>query len=163
MRKYCFCLWAIALMACNSKPKQTTENTKIDKDQTTTVSKEPTTDTIAELQVESFDLPATLQGCSGVYASDSTQLQQGKYILVNNMKDTAYIKINGRLMPLVLQKKTTDNIIANEVYADQDIQVIVNTTEQKKLGEELTQYAGELIIRKSGQEIRMPVIGQVGC
>src|SRR5688500_10524155 len=114
MKKYCFCLWAIVTVACNNQPKPVTENTKIDKDQTTTVTKKPATDTIAELQVESFDLPPAIQGCSGVYASDSLELQQGKFILVSNLKDSAFVKVNGRLLPLVLQKKVSDDIMANE-------------------------------------------------
>ncbi len=163
MRKYCIGLWAVVMMACNSQPKQTTENTKIDRDQTTTVSQEPATDTIAELQVERFRLPPAISGCSALYASDSAGLLQGELILASNVKDTAYVKVNGQLQPLVLKEKVSDKTLLEETYIGPGITVQLKATQQEEQGEKVRLYKGEIIIQKGEQRIMMPVIGAVNC
>ena len=160
--KWIYILVAIAAFSCTDRPKQTTSNTE-NKRSVKVETTGPPADTIAELQIEAFDVPPDFRGCSGLFTTDTAQQEHQQYYFVTDLQQTAYIKVNGQLNQLTIKENKKDSQRINATYTASGIEVQLEATEKKRLGDEVWWYEGKLTVKKGSQQLTVPVSGAVGC
>jgi hypothetical protein len=128
------------------------------------------------LKLDWFDtIPSGPSGCSGLYTYDSVSLKREKYIIVTDLAQVAFIKINGNQVRLklvgdylltdygALTKKTYKTVFRGETY-----KVILDTKKAKgadKTWEESETWRdqGTVEIVKGKKRIKLKVHGVSGC
>lgn len=118
----------------------------------------------AQFAVQPFSrIPSEVDGCSGLFSSDSAAFRSSRYLFAGDLQTIAFIQMDGKMVQLARKasKLAEDKII--EAYEGGGYRVELDVTKQQVLGEELWRYAGELRIIRGGEMQRVPVTGQVGC
>lgn len=152
---------AVFLSACSGQSDTGKTNTLNTIDSNTANTSAATTD---EIFIQSFNqLPSLINNCSALFVKDSNVANQ--YVFATDLKGTAFIKINDRLMELKLVKQTNiDKYTVNELYVNDEVEVDLKI---KQLKEEDAgynwNYIGVLVVRKGSQRSAVNISGKLGC
>ena len=150
----------VVLAACNPHTQNTSDNTTVNS--TPAQTKEDST-AFSQLKVEPFVPPSAIEGCTGLYAGDSTGLMQQQYLFAASYSGTAFVKLNGQLQQLTLQDRNNNSSQIKEIYTANNLTVTITVTQQQRSGDEVWLYRGIMMIESNGAKIKMDVWGEVGC
>ena len=96
-------------------------------------------------------IPIAVKACSGLFISDTATEFSNNYIIATNLKGTAFIKLNNRLLEMKLIRQTNiDSTTIYELYSNEEIEVDLKMKHMNRLEEE-NKYNGVLIIRRNGK------------
>ena len=104
-----------------------------------------------------------IDGCSGLFKDTSATQGETEYTLATNLQSKAFVHINGKMIELQKSKANNSEGLINEEYEGGGYKVLLNVKEGSRLGDELFQYKGELIIRQNSKEKKINIVGEVGC
>jgi len=118
-----------------------------------------------EVLIQSFtQVPSIINNCSALFVTDSNSATP-EYVFVTDLKGTAFIKLNNRLMELRLIKQTNvDKYTVNELYVNDEVEIdlkIKQLKEQAATGE--WNYNGVLVVRRGGKRAVTSISGKLGC
>ena len=114
------------------------------------------------IKVETFtEYPSEIDGGSCAFYLNKGDKDKGWFFMVNNLCDTAYIKINGKME--VLKMKNT-SIESSVEYSNSSYTLTIIFSEQKDATDESNTLKGTIKVKNSkGETISFPFIGECGC
>ena len=118
------------------------------------------------LVISSFDtIPEEIQGCGCAFAADSLAYKSGRFIFADDIGDTAYMNINGKMVRLKGSKETSaDSTAVLAQYTADKIEVKLNVVHGRQIGEESTEETGTITVKQEdGQTITKSIYGECGC
>lgn len=148
------------LMGCQ-KEQKATEN----KENTIAESNTKATSKKA-IVLESFtEYPDEIDGCSCVFALDSTAYSQDKHIYVNDFAATAFVKIDGKLIRCEqISYESKDSVNSVVKYKAGNYRMTVNTKNNGDAGYEASSMTGSIKIEDDkGNTSEQPFYGICGC
>lgn len=119
-------------------------------------------DTRASVLPEVFrQIPKEIQGCSGLYATDSAALAQGQYLFASDLQRAGFIQWKGK--PVQVHQVANRQEGRDQTFrADSlEIQIIKGPSRQK--GDELWNVEGVLYFRHGTTVDSVRVVGEEGC
>ena len=109
-------------------------------------------------------MPSIINNCSALFVNDTTNEGTNEYYFVTDLKGTAFIKLNNRLMELKLVKQTNvDKYTVNELYANDEIEVDLKIKQLKEKNDSQWNYSGVLIVRRGSEREAINISGKIGC
>jgi len=108
-------------------------------------------------------IPKEIDGCTGLYTSDSISMKDKKYLIVTNLQDFAQIKIAGKRINLKLesQKQLSKNSYQS-IYIGSGYKVVLTTKTIKQI-DELSEEKGTLEISNKESKRTITIHGKSGC
>ena len=126
-----------------------------------------TTDTIrikSSPGLETFPMPAEVEGCSCYFSTDRANYENEKYVYVDDYGKSAYIKIDGTMIKIPMQEADLDpsNFTKNIENSNYKINL-----SGKKINEmdETMMFQGTMTVenKKTGERFSTPIYGECGC
>ena len=109
-------------------------------------------------------IPSVIDGCSGLYTYDATSLKKEKYIIVWDLQEIAFIKVQGKEIKLqTTDKKELPKSVYKATFKGGGYTVILTTKTVKKTGEESSLDNGTLEIIKGSDKLLIKIHGESGC
>ena len=109
-------------------------------------------------------IPRDIEGCTGLYTFDTTVFKKKAYIIETDLRQTAYIKINGKLIKLkLLNNKNLPGETYKSTYSGEGYTVILISKTVKQLDVDKSLDSGTLEIIKDKQKLKVKVHGISGC
>jgi hypothetical protein len=119
----------------------------------------------APIKLDYFkEIPSEIDGCSGSFTYDSIPLKNQKYVVVVDLQNLAFVRINGTIIRLTLSehKNITKNK-SKDSYQGGGYSVILTTTEGRRIGDELYLSSGTIEISNGKQKSIFKIHGEAGC
>lgn len=118
------------------------------------------------ITLESFsEYPEEIDGCSCIFSTDSILYSQNKYIYANDFANTAFVKINGKLLrfeEVSHEKKDSINTVAK--YKSGNYLMTVKVKNNGESGYESYSTSGSIEIKDNkGNTSKQPFYGICGC
>jgi hypothetical protein len=118
------------------------------------------------LTIDAFsNFPSEIDGCSCYFSNNSTEFKNGKYIYMNDLAQTSFLKINGVLTKFiqtdfkVVDKKTTFAKSKSNKY-----EMTIEVIHCKQSGYETSLQSGTIkLMDKNGNSIKRKFYGECGC
>lgn len=165
IRKH-FLLGLFSLITFHScKKEYTSDSISQTSDSTTTVSIEPAEpEAAAKLMLQSFPMPAEVEGCSCYFARNQKEYENEQYVYVDDYGNNAYIKLDGHMIKIPMEEGDFDPSNFSKVLEDSEYRISMSgkkTSEQ----DETMMFTGQLavLIKKENRTITTPVYGECGC
>jgi len=109
-------------------------------------------------------IPRDIEGCTGLFTFDITDLKKKAFIIETDLRQTAYIKMNGKLIKLkLLNNKTLPGETYKSTYTGEGYTVILISKTIRQIDVEKSLDSGTLEIIKDKQKIKVKVHGISGC
>ena len=109
-------------------------------------------------------IPTEIDGCSGLFTYDTTSLKKKRYIIVTDLQEFAFIKVNGKqIMLKQIQNKQLTKMTFKTIYKGDGYTIILTTTIGKKLDIEGSLEMGTLEILKESYKLLIKIHGESGC
>jgi hypothetical protein len=110
-------------------------------------------------------LPKGIERCSGVYTYDSVPLQNEKYIFVDDLRNLAFVNVNGNEIEL---KKIKDLVFPGgkkirTVYEGSGYKVILIVRQIAQTGVEAANLEGTLQVKFGHNNLEFKIHGRAGC
>ena len=153
---------AVFFAACtsNNNTSETSSLSSVDSNAAANNTQAVTTD---DIDIQTFTQLPYVSNCSALFVLDTTN-QQDQYVFVTDLKGTAFIKLNNRLMELKLVKQTNfDKYTVNELYINDEIEVDLKIKQLKETDDAGWNYQGVLVVRRGGKSNAINISGKVGC
>ena len=117
------------------------------------------------LKLDFFNkIPSAIDGCSGLFTYDTTSLKNKKYIIITDLQELAFIKVNGKqIMLKKIQNKQLTKMTFKTIYKGDGYTIILTTTTGKQLDIESSLDIGTLEILKESYKLLIKIHGQSGC
>lgn len=117
-----------------------------------------------KILIQAFrQLPSIINNCSALFVNDTTN-GETEYYFVTDLKGTAFIKLNNRLMELRLIKQTNiDKYTVNELYANDEVEVDLKIKQLKENSLAQWNYNGVLVVRRGNEREALNISGKLGC
>lgn len=115
--------------------------------------------------VENFtEFPDEIDGCACYYARTKDNLYRGNYVYTDNHSDLAFMKINGRMEPFMLLKKTeVSSKHWIKVFSNSSYTITVDSEQNWQVDQVWHQNATITVKNKKGQELVEYMYGECGC
>jgi|GEM_PF-1194358 len=158
MEKWC-CIAALFILSCHNP-----NNTSVDKKQgretlPKAISKNKEAGiTIGTIKIEE----TTIDGCSGLFSAVSKEVRSSYHFIIN-LQSKAFIHLDGKKVELVRVQSNNQDGVINEVYEGAGYTISIKLHETQELGDELSQYKGQLFIKRNSLQETLNIIGEVGC
>ena len=161
--KWIFVCLVLLFTACNSNDNSSEKSSLNSLDSNT--ANNTATINADKIVVQSFaQIPSIINGCSGLFVTDTINEKAREYYFVSNLKGVAFMKLNNRLMELKLVKQTNvDKYTINELYVNDEVEVDLKI---KQLGEGTDanwDYNGVLIVTRGLDREAITIFGKLGC
>ncbi len=153
----------ISLHSC--KKEYTNDSISQTSDSTTTVSIEPAEpEMAAKTMLQTFAMPAEVEGCSCYFAINQEDYENEQYVYVDDYGNNAFIKLDGKMIKIPMEEGDFDPSNFSKVLEDSDYKISMSgkkTSEQ----DETMMFTGQLtvFIKKENRTITTPVYGECGC
>lgn len=153
----------ITLHSC--KKEYTNDSIRQTSDSTPTVSIEPAEPEVAaKLMLQTFSMPAEVQGCSCYFAKNKEDYESEQYVYVDDYGNNAYIKLDGKMIKIPMEEGDFDPSNFSKELEDSDYRISMSgkkTSEQ----DETMMFQGQVtvFIKKENRTITTPVYGECGC
>ena len=90
-------------------------------------------------------IPSEIDGCSGLYTFDTTAIKNEKYIIITDLQDFAFIKVQGRQIKLKLFKNIELSQLKHKaIYKGEGYTITLTTKSSKQIDTELSLDNGSL-------------------
>lgn len=115
-----------------------------------------------EIHLESFsDFPKEIDGCSCYFSISQLDLKNGLYILVNDLANLAFVKIEEKMIRFELLNHDENSNIYHYIYNDYKMEVEI--IERKEVVDEIVLIKGKITLKAEGKEAKQEFIGECGC
>lgn len=153
----------VLFTACTSNNK-TGETKKLSSLDSNTANKASVLNT-DQLLIQSFtQIPSVTNNCNAVFVKDTSLAGSKEYYFVTDLKGTAFLKINNRLMELKLVKQTNiGKYTVNELYINDEVEVDLKINQFKEPANSSWNYKGVIIIRRGNKNEAISISGKLGC
>ena len=123
-----------------------------------------TTDNTSPILIQTFtQIPSVINDCNALFVTDTINAVKD-YVFVTNLKGTAFIKLNNRVMELKLIKQTNvDKYTVNELYANDEVEVDLKIKQFKEDATAKWNYKGVLIVKRGSERQAISISGVLGC
>ncbi len=122
-----------------------------------------TTEFLNQINVESFSFPAEVNGCSCYFAKNKEDLQNEKYIYIDDYGNNAFLKIDGKQIKIAMKEGDFDPENFSKVIKNKDFTVTITGKKIKEL-EEVMMFDGTMEVEnKNGEKTITPIYGECGC
>ena len=161
--KWLFVCLVILFTACNSNDNTSEKSSLNSLDSNTANNTAPIN--ADKIVVQGFtQIPSIINGCSGLFVTDTTHEEMREYYFVSNLKGVAFIKLNNRLMELKLVKQTNvDKYTVNELYMNDEIEVDLKIKQLPEGTDANWNYNGVLIVSRGSDREVINISGKLGC
>jgi hypothetical protein len=161
--KWLFVCLVVVFTACNSNVDSGEKSSLSSLDSNTANNTAPINSD--KIVVQGFtQIPSIINGCSGLFVTDTTNEEMREYYFVSNLKGVAFIKLNNRLMELKLVKQTNvDKYTVNELYMNDEIEVDLKIKQLPEGTDANWDYNGVLIVRRGTEREVINISGKLGC
>jgi hypothetical protein len=148
----------IAFYSCN---KENSNETSASTDSLNQVTKDSTA--LISNDLQTFEIPEELQGCSCYFAKNQEDFKNGKYIYADDYGNTAYIKIDNKIVKIPMEEGDFDPSDFNKTISNDDYTITIKGKKVKEFGETTT-FEGKLILKKKdGSTSITTIYGECGC
>ena len=147
--------------ACTNKNGETSRLSSIDSNAANNTLRIETD----KILIQGFtQMPSIINNCSALFVNDTTNEGANEYYFVTDLKGTAFIKLNNRLMELKLVMQTNvDKYTVNELYANDEVEVDLKIKQLKEKNDSQWNYSGVLIVRRGSEREAINISGKIGC
>ena len=109
-------------------------------------------------------IPSEIDGCSGLYTFDTTSIKKEKYIIITDLQDFAFIKVQGRQIKLKLFKIIELSQLKHKaIYKGEGYTITLTTKSSKQIDTELSLDNGSLEVLKGTFKLSIKIHGESGC
>lgn len=109
------------------------------------------------------NLPVEIKECNGLFVIDTAAAVR-QYVFASDLKGKGFLMMDNKMVELKLIKQTNiDKKTMNELYTNEDLEVELKITLDKRLAEKVWNYNGVLVIKKEGREEAINITGKLGC
>jgi hypothetical protein len=109
-------------------------------------------------------IPSAIDGCSGLYTYDTILTKKKKYIIVTDLQELAFIRINGKEIKLTrISNKELPKQTYVSKYSGDGYTVILTTKTGKQTGDEVYSETGSIEVIKGTEKIMIKIHGESGC
>jgi hypothetical protein len=109
-------------------------------------------------------IPSQIDGCSGLYTYDSTSLKKKKYIVVTDLQEMAFIKVDGKQIALTRTSNTElSKNSYRSVYKGSGYTMVLTTKTLKQSGDEVWIEGGSVVISQGQNKLTIKIHGESGC
>ena len=117
------------------------------------------------LKLDFFNkIPPEIDGCSGLFTYDTTSLKKKRYIVVTDLQELAFIRVNGKQFMLKkIQNKQLFKNTFKTIYRGEGYMIILTTTTRKQLDIESSLDIGTVEILTESCKLSIKVHGESGC
>ena len=114
------------------------------------------------MKVETFtEYPSEIDGGSCAFYLNKSDKDKGCFFMVNDLCNTAYIKINGKMEVLKMENTSTESPVK---YSNSSYILTIISSENKDTTDESYTLKGKIKVENSkGETINFPFIGECGC
>ena len=114
------------------------------------------------MKVETFtEYPSEIDGGSCAFYLNKSDKDKGYFFMVNDLCNTAYIKINGKMEVLKMENNSTESTIE---YSNSSYILTIIISEKKDTNDESYTLKGTIKVKSSkGATKSFPFIGECGC
>lgn len=118
-----------------------------------------------EILIQGFtQIPSVTNNCNALFVIDTIETGVKQYFFVTDLKGTAFIKLNNRLMELKLVKQTNINkYTVNELYVNEEVEVDLKINQLKEPTNSNWNYKGVLVVRRGNKREAISISGKLGC
>ncbi len=110
------------------------------------------------------NIPDTIDGCSGVFATSEAAFNQKQFIFISNLQGLGMIKLNGEIVYLQMKSRTEGPGDAyKEEYEGNGLTIIIDITKVGVTGDELNSNEGSFTLRRGNETKVMQLFGETGC
>lgn len=118
---------------------------------------------MVKVTAQTFAIPPEVQGCSCLFAKNKEDFDNGKYVYVDDYGNTAYIKVQDKMIQIPMREGDFDPSDFSKVIKNSEIAVIIKGKKVKESGEKNT-FEGEMMVEtKDGMKTTIPIYGECGC
>lgn len=154
---------SLLLFACDHKDRSSPDLAKQQEDDTS-VEKQSDTSYTPSIKIGKINLEQTgIEGCSGLFRDSSQTFSDLEYSFATDLQHKAFIVVNGMNIELSKSNSSNSEDAIYEEYVNERYRVILNVKEVKRLGDEVWQYKGTIIIENGVSKNELSVIGEIGC
>ncbi|WP_373797555.1 hypothetical protein [Kaistella sp.] len=141
-----------------SKPL-TTDSLKVETDSMNV----GTSETLNQINLETFGFPAEVNGCSCYFSKNKEDFDQEKYIYIDDYGNNAYLKIDGKTVKIKMKEGDFDPDNFSKVIKNEEISVTIQGKKVNEL-EEVMMFEGTMTVEnKNGEKTITPIYGECGC
>ena len=159
-----FALSTLIFQSCKKENVNLSENTTLN---ATVTVPETASDTIkvnSGIKLESFPMPAEVEGCSCYFGESSEQYDNESYVFVDDYGKNAYFKLDGKIIKIPIKEDGFDPADFSKNYQNSEYKVSIAG---KKINEmdETMMFQGQMTVEniKTGEKISTSIYGECGC
>ena len=114
------------------------------------------------MKVETFtEYPSEIDGGSCAFYLNKRDKDKGRFFMVNDFCDTAYLKINGKMEVLKMKNTSIESTVE---YSNSSYILTIIISEKKDTNDESYTLKGTIKVKSSkGATKSFPFIGECGC
>lgn len=158
MKKIPILLFLVASLICCKKAE---EEQVVLHESDKTVSQEST------IELQSFkDFPKEIDGAGCFFSVDKKNLENEKYIYVDNLDSICFIKVKGNFIRLQLVEKTVDSTFKHysQKFKNDEFELSINFKETGEDDDESAIIEGSMSVKhKNEPEVKQDLYGVCGC
>lgn len=145
----------VSFVSCKKDKENLTENTEIVlNDSLDQVNSDSVI--IKQNTLQTFEIPPEVQGCSCLFAKNKEDFDNKKYIYVDDYGNTAYIKLEDKMIEIPMREGDFDPSDFSKVIKNSEVAVIIKGKKIKEKGETTT-FEGELTLeKKMAEKLQFP-------
>ena len=159
-----FALSTLIFQSCKKENVNLSENTTLN---ATVTVPETASDTIkvnSGIKLESFPMPAEVEGCSCYFSENKEQFGNEKYVFVDDYGKNAYFKLDQKMIKIPINEDGFEPANFSKNFENADYKVSITG---KKIDEmdETMMFQGKMTVEniKSGEITSTPIYGECGC
>ena len=159
-----FAFIALFINSCKKDSVTLNENNTINTTVTVPDVLRDTIKTNSGLKLESFPMPAEVEGCSCYFGESSEQYDNESYVFVDDYGKNAYFKLDGKIIKIPIKEDGFDPADFSKNYQNSEYKVSIAG---KKINEmdETMMFQGQMTVEniKTGEKISTSIYGECGC
>ncbi len=161
--KYTALFFGVLLfVSCNKDKENLAENSNVEINDSIEQAVSDST-LILNSDLQTFNLPAEVQGCSCYFAKNKEDFDNEKYVYADDYGNTAYIKIEDKIVKIPMEEGDFDPSDFSKTISNKDFTITISGRKLKELDETMT-FQGELTLeKKDGTKSVTPIYGECGC
>ena len=159
-----FALSTLIFQSCKKENVNLSENTTLN---ATVTVPETASDTIkvnSGIKLESFPMPAEVEGCSCYFSENKEQFGNEKYVYVDDYGKNAYFKLDQEMIKIPIKEDGFEPANFSKNFENADYKVSITGTKIDEMDETMM-FQGKMTVEniKSGEITSTPIYGECGC
>ena len=159
-----FAITSLFLYSCKKENVNLNENHTINAPVAVPDIVSDTIKTSPGLKLESFPMPAEVEGCSCYFSENKEQFGNEKYVYVDDYGKNAYFKLDQKMIKIPIKEDGFEPANFSKNFENADYKVSITG---KKIDEmdETMMFQGKMTVEniKSGEITSTPIYGECGC